>query len=229
MTESVNAGNWDREYEQGRYEGEPPIPFVDTIIESLGKEGKDQYGLYVGCGNGRNYLPLRDAGLKLHGMDISSTAISQLKRLAPETEQTAFVGDFANYNGGNIFAYIVAIQVFQHGNREEIDQLFAQTHDALKDEGKLFLRVNSIDTDLGYDREITERKQQNAGRTVRYKEGPKAGQEIHFYTENELASIAIRHSFEVIQPPQEITEARKPPLKGSWSQWETIWQKKAKE
>ena len=67
------ARRWDREYRQQRYEGEPPIPFVGEILTTLqqNKELPAGPGLYVGCGNGRNYLPLIDGGAKLHGLDIS--------------------------------------------------------------------------------------------------------------------------------------------------------------
>ncbi len=40
-------------------------------------------GLYIGCGNGRNYLPLAAAGLDLTGLDISAPAITQLTARAP--------------------------------------------------------------------------------------------------------------------------------------------------
>ena len=35
----------------------------------------DDVGLYIGCGNGRNYVPLVEAGLDLVGLDVSATAI----------------------------------------------------------------------------------------------------------------------------------------------------------
>jgi hypothetical protein len=64
------AQAWDVEYAAGRYRDEPPLPFVADVLSAvrehdlLGAEG-----LYVGCGNGRNYLPLVQAGLDLVGLD----------------------------------------------------------------------------------------------------------------------------------------------------------------
>jgi hypothetical protein len=48
---------------------------VDDIITAARDAGISR-GLYIGCGNGRNYIPLSEAGLDLTGLDISVTAIS---------------------------------------------------------------------------------------------------------------------------------------------------------
>jgi hypothetical protein len=44
-----------------------PLPFVDRIISTLRAHPAaiDGVGVYVGCGNGRNDLPLVDVGLEL--------------------------------------------------------------------------------------------------------------------------------------------------------------------
>lgn len=71
--------SWDDEYRRGRYRDEPPIPFVGRIIDILRDqpEAMSGKGLYVGCGNGRNYVGLVDAGLDLIGLDVSTQAIAQ--------------------------------------------------------------------------------------------------------------------------------------------------------
>jgi SAM-dependent methyltransferase len=49
-------------------------------------------GLYIGCGNGRNLVPMSDAGLDLIGLDISAQAITQLHRRKPGAARL-IVGD----------------------------------------------------------------------------------------------------------------------------------------
>ena len=50
------ARRWDAEYESGRYEGEPPIQFTNSIIRILRERGLVcRPGLYVGCGKGCNF------------------------------------------------------------------------------------------------------------------------------------------------------------------------------
>src|SRR2546422_750085 len=69
--DTLTASRWDDEYRNQRYANEPPLPFVDRILETLRADDAAGHGtgLYVGCGNGRNYLPLVDAGLELFGLD----------------------------------------------------------------------------------------------------------------------------------------------------------------
>lgn len=52
-------------------------------------------GLCVGCGNGRNYLPLVDGGLDLTGLDISAAAITQLTARAPDRRDRLVHGDLS--------------------------------------------------------------------------------------------------------------------------------------
>ncbi|HXL45710.1 MAG TPA: class I SAM-dependent methyltransferase, partial [Candidatus Binatia bacterium] len=80
MSSELVAARWDSEYRAGRYVAERPLPFVDRIITTVRAhpEAITGVGLYVGCGNGRNYLPLVDAGLALHGLDVSREALEQL-------------------------------------------------------------------------------------------------------------------------------------------------------
>ena len=225
-TRELTEKNWDDEYRQnGRYAGASALPFVEIINDYLEGEQVPDYGLYVGCGNGRNYLPLHDLHPALRGMDISSEAIKQLHAKDPSTQTTAFWGDFLHYNGANIFNYALAIQVFQHGDRQTIDQFFQKSHEVLKFGGYLFLRVNSVSTEMVHEHDVIE-DTKTRGRTIRYNEGPKQGELIHFFHRRELGHLATKHAFKVIRRPLEVIEQRAAPHNGTtWTQWETIWQK----
>src|ERR1700684_3664809 len=76
------AAAWDAEYGAGRYRGEPPVAFTEDILGAARVSGLPR-GLSLGCGTGRNYLPLVAGGLDLTGLDISATAIAQLAVRAP--------------------------------------------------------------------------------------------------------------------------------------------------
>ncbi len=69
-------------------------------------------GLYVGCGNGRNYVALVDAGLDLIGLDVSKEAIAQLRMGHPHLAPDLVQADFREFDSESLFDYIVAIQVF---------------------------------------------------------------------------------------------------------------------
>ena len=72
--------SWDDEYRKGRSAHEEPVRFVEEIV-AAGRRDRvaGEVGLYIGCGNGRNYTPLVDAGLNLVGIDITPDVIAQLK------------------------------------------------------------------------------------------------------------------------------------------------------
>ncbi|RNJ79432.1 MAG: methyltransferase domain-containing protein, partial [Nitrosopumilus sp. B06] len=80
------ASAWDKEYQGGRYQDEPCVGFVRRILQTLAENPRIRAGrgLYVGCGSGRNYIPLADSGLDITGIDISNTAIQILSARAPE-------------------------------------------------------------------------------------------------------------------------------------------------
>jgi predicted TPR repeat methyltransferase len=69
--ESLVEKRWNAEYGRGRYSGEAPVEMITRILAAARARNIDR-GLYIGCGNGRNYLPLRRAGLDLTGIDISA-------------------------------------------------------------------------------------------------------------------------------------------------------------
>jgi hypothetical protein len=63
------AASWDAEYAAGCYARDVPVGFVRDVLAAARQHGLRR-GLYVGCGNGRNLVPLVDAGLDLTGLDI---------------------------------------------------------------------------------------------------------------------------------------------------------------
>jgi Methyltransferase domain len=129
MGEREHVGaSWDAEYRRGRYTGEPPIAWIDTILAVLRSEPAlwPGPGLYVGCGNGRNYLPLVDGGAELTGIDLSREAIAQLVERRPALARRLVCGDFRELPAEARFAYLVAIQVFQHGDGAAVSACFVR-------------------------------------------------------------------------------------------------------
>jgi len=217
---------WNQEYLTGKYEGEPAITFVGDILATLENNNElGGNGLYVGCGNGRNYLPLIDAGLNLTGLDISPEALKQIQAKRPNNPNELVCADFLDYQPPSPLDYLVSIQVFQHSTQAEMAKHFKRTAQILKTGGLFFLRVNSTATQIFYDHEVLETSPEG-GKTVKYTDGPKAGMDIHFYTKEELENLTSG----LFEPAAELTEAvmdRKPPQTGQWFQWEGIWRKAA--
>ena len=62
----------------------------------------DLPGVYIGCGNGRNYVPLVDRGLDLVGLDVSLAAIRQLTARVPDLAPGRVMGVRVNAVGTEI-------------------------------------------------------------------------------------------------------------------------------
>lgn len=215
---------WDAEYQAGRYASEKPVPFVHDIIAVARSYGLlNSRGLYVGCGNGRNYLPLTAAGLNLTGLDISRQALDQLAKRVPEHRDRLVHGDLTALPTGETFDLIIAIQVFQHGDRATAHTALRQAQDKLKPGGLFCLRVNAVGTDLWPDYELTE-QDPDGGFTIRYVTGPKTGLQIHFFSQTELTTH-FADNFHPVLPLRLDQTYRRPPQPGQWSQWEAIWRK----
>ena len=220
------TASWDAEYAGGRrYRDDPPVPFVDDIVLAAKYAGVSR-GLYAGCGNGRNYIPLSEAGLELVGLDISEVAIGQLTERAPGFCDRLVVGDLTALPAEAVYPLVISIQVAQHGTREQVHAHLADTMARVAPGGLLAVRVNSCGTDIECSYDIVE---QGADRsvTVRYSEGPKAGLEVHFWAGKELAGLVGGAGFSPLLQlrPDSVWRAGAGASRGQWQQWEGIWRR----
>jgi SAM-dependent methyltransferase len=143
------AQAWDAEYASARYHEEPPLTFVADILAAAHEHDlRDADGLYIGCGNGRNYLPLVAGGLDLIGLDVSATALAQLCGRAPDRRGRLVCGDLSALPAGKMFPVVIGIQVFQHGGRADAHEHVRAAQALIRPGGILCLRVNAVGTDL---------------------------------------------------------------------------------
>lgn len=219
------AAAWDEEYISGRYEGEPELAFVSDIInEARASHLIGCQGLYIGCGNGRNYLPLVAAGLDLVGIDISRIAIDQLAARLPERRDRLVHGPIGSLTDGTLYPIVIGIQVFQHGDERRAHEHMRAAQARLAPGGLFCIRVNANTTDLEFEHDVVERNP-SGGYTVKYLAGPKSGLHIHFFALAEL--LKLFEGYEAILAPRLSTTWRKPPAIGQWSQWEAIFRERS--
>ena len=213
------ADVWDKEYRGKRYEGESPLEFVKEIVAELEKKPEIYHsrGIYVGCGNGRNYLELAKTGLDVMGLDVSATGLRQIAAKEPSLASKLVCGDFLDHHGR--FGYMIAIQSFQHGDTARVMDYFRKAAGMLERGGLLFVRVNAADTSVEHAHRVTERT--NGGFTVLYEDGPKNGLHIHFFSREELEAVVADSGLRIVRPPKMVTTQRSNG-RGQWSQWEII-------
>ena len=111
LDQRLASARWDDLYRNGRYADEPPVPFVNRIHSVLNtSSARLSTGLYIGCGNGRNYFPLVNSGLRLYGLDISGESLRQLSSREPAIAERLICSDFREYRPQQQFDYVIAIQ-----------------------------------------------------------------------------------------------------------------------
>lgn len=204
MSSSNAEENWNEVYSSGtKYQEEAPIPFINTIIKQIAQddlvEGK---GLYIGCGNGRNYIPLRNIGLDITGLDISQVALDQLVERNPELSEKLIHADFLNFDSTSLFDYIISIQVFQHGNWEQIQKLFEKVATLSAPGGLFFLRVRSTNMEIKNTYTIVDRTTYG-GFTVHFEEGSKKDLDIHYFSIDEL-NFLTEGNFTIVDALKEV-------------------------
>lgn len=222
---SLDTERWNAEYRAGRYRDEPSLPFVTDILSTLAAYPDLQrgVGLYIGCGNGRNYIPLVDAGLDLYGLDVADEALRQVAGRRPAQARKLICGSFRDFRSDEPLAYIIALQVLQHGTEDDVTASFAQLRNILAPDGLFFLRVNAISTQIEYAHTLLDRNEWG-GFTIRYEDGPKRGLAVHFYSRDEIGH-RLGEDFEPLMDLREEIMVRQSPSAGTWSQWEGVWRR----
>jgi SAM-dependent methyltransferase len=216
------AASWDAEYRAGRYAAGRPVAFVSDILACVADIGLPEgRGIYIGCGNGRNFVPLVEGGLDLIGLDVSSAALEQLAERLPSRASDLRRGDLGTLEPEAMFSIVVGIQVFQHGRQAEAHAHISQAARRVLPGGLICIRVNAADTDVAHRNRVVERND-DGGFTVVYEEGPKAGLAIHFFAEPELSHLLSE--FAPVLPLRAVATPRHDATGSRWVQWEGIWQ-----
>ena len=116
---------------------------------------------------------------------------------------------------------VVGIQVFQHGTRAQAHRHLAAAAGRVRPGGLLCVRVNAAGTDIEHAHRRFE-EDDDGSFSVRYRSGPKAGLDIHFFAGAELTAV-VGGAFDPVLPPRRAVTWRTLPGRGQWSQWEAIW------
>jgi SAM-dependent methyltransferase len=82
---------------------------VDPAVDLLAELAGSGAALELGIGTGRIALPLAERGVRVHGIDLSSAMVAQLRAKPGGAEIPVAVGDFATTRVGGSFslAYLV--------------------------------------------------------------------------------------------------------------------------
>jgi len=168
-------------------------------------------------------MPLLEAGMDLVGLDISLTALQQLRTRLAARRGLLACGEVRSLDSSVLFDVIVAIQVFQHGSRAETHRHVQEAQRRVAPGGLICIRVNSTATDVFPAHDVVERDDDGSF-TVQYRVGAKKGLDVHFFSEPELRALFAEAFTPVLNPREQVT-TRAPASLGQWTQWEGIWRR----
>ena len=216
------AAAWDAEYQAGRYAGEPPVRFTQDILTAAHAAGITA-GLYFGCGNGRNYLPLTAAGLDLTGLDISAAAIAQLTARTPQRRNQLIPGDLTICRPARATRW----SSVSRSSSTWVPHRRTRAHPCRARTGRPGRPV--LPAGQRHRHRHLARARGDRTRPGRRADRPlprraRDGLSIHFFSAEELAAL-FTCSFTPVLPPRLQHTWRDPPQRGQWSQWEAIWRK----
>ena len=167
----------------------------------------------MGCGNGRNLKHLARQGYDVAGIDLSETALGQLRGDLRREKLTAEIQHGSFYQipyEDETFGGAMAVNTLQHNDWDGANKSFSEMSRVLKEGAPLLVRVRSA------SRSLPERRIdiQDHGITFVPQEGTKAGIKLHHYTREEIEELAQKNDLEIV----DMQEDKQEPKKGAASQ-----------
>ena len=179
------AAAWDAEYAAGRYAGDPPVASSATSSPRPASAGCGT-GCTSAAATGGTCCPCWTPASTSPGWTFPGRpSRSYAPAAGPEP---ADHGRSVRTATGARYDLVVGIQVFQHGTRAQARQHLAAAAARVRPGGLLCVRVNAAGTDIEHAHRRFE-EHGDGSFSVRYRGGPKAGLDIHFFTAAELAAV----------------------------------------
>ncbi len=138
---------WNEYYSQKLEELQKPSDFAISIKKYLqsGKKIMD-----IGCGNGRDSLYFEKNGLKVVGVDASSTAIDRLNAMQIGTNSMFVCDDFVTCRAlyQSQYDYFYSRWTMHAISERQEDELLNNISNSIKKGGLLFIEARSINDEL---------------------------------------------------------------------------------
>jgi SAM-dependent methyltransferase len=119
-------------------------PVVDAAVEFLVELAKGGPVLELGIGTGRIALPLSRRGIEVHGIDLSTAMVDQLRAKPGAEAIDVTIGDFASTRVDTTFtlAYLVFNTIKNLTSQDEQVACFRNVADHLQPGGFFVIEVN---------------------------------------------------------------------------------------
>lgn len=148
---------------------------------------KLKHVLDIGCGTGK-YLKVLQAGeFKTSGMDSSEAAVEMTKKVLDNNSDIACANMFEFEIPKNKYDLIISISTIHHGTKEEVENLINKIHDAICDNGKIFITVPDLKT--AQEKGYTKNEEYLGNGTYAPLSGPEKGLSHSMYTKKEAQEL----------------------------------------
>jgi hypothetical protein len=223
---ALAAAYWDDEYADGRFLDFPADPFVTAILAAAERHGLlPGPGLYVGVGNGRNYLPLVEGGLDLVGLDISAVGLAAIRDRAPGRAEHLVHGDLSALPSGQRFPVVVGLNVFHHGDRQAAHAHIGAALERVAPGGLFCISVNEVGAKSSKATEVAA-EYDDGSRTLRYLRDDGTPPLLsHFFAEPALTDLLAAYRPVLPLRVDDIDVATGRP--GDWRCWQGIYRRPA--
>ena len=157
------------------------IQFTHHSIDNL------KYALDIGCGTGKYLKLLQTKGVKTAGLDSSKTAV-KITRTELGDDSIIYCSNMYDFKiPQNRYDLIISISTIHHGTKTQIQTLINQIHQAIIDQGKIFItlpeKTSSHRWSSFKDHQII------APGTYTPLSGPEKGLPHSFYTHTEIQQL----------------------------------------
>lgn len=216
-------GYWDSKFERGWHEGSGSPRFFTEYVDAH-KEELGHLVLDLGCGRGRNLVPLVEQGFDVTGLDFSKSGLDETKRALDQKDLDAKLVQGKTTElpfEDNSFDFVVSIGVIHHNTWEDIQKSFKEVGRVLR-EGQTFLFQGRSTKDNDRPRKQIDDK----GYTAVDTQGLKQDVVQHYFTKDELQELADENGFEIVQGPEETNHIRRDNPDRNRARWWVVFRKK---
>lgn len=141
------GSHWNDIYKEGDYsyyDLDEPHEDLDKVTDKFKEEGVEKV-LDLGCGSGRNLIPLAEEGFDVSGIDASKEGIEIAHDILNQEDleadlETEDVFEPLPY-ADNSFDAVVSVQVLQHGSLNQIKHAIEEIKRILRPGGLIFVTL----------------------------------------------------------------------------------------
>lgn len=191
--------------------------FVDAYLTP------NQSVLDLGSGAGRHSKYLVDKGIRVTAIDMSRTGVEKTNdALKGHPESNALIANVRHLPfRDSSFDSLISNRVLDYNDDEGLEFALAEIERVLKAQGTCLITVRSL-TQPSKENESLVMENESGGKTFAVTSGDEQGNFQHYFSEQEIRTLAERHHLEI----QDIQEQQKTNRRGEFkAEWQIILRK----